>query len=265
MTYREWWDDSGGNQDGKRSTELKAIDKAFNEFTEAGSSFKAGKMTALFDAIGAWQNSKRSLLGNEKWENSKRAGAVRKLVTWAAEEVRKRTVEDGWGTNHNCYAYAMKCRHPQGRGNNARPGVIAGAQYRGEAVQNWKALITAAIQADAAHGGAAIAVLPQATPRPCPASLGVSDYLVALVGFPAGYHFMRRDEATQRWSHKNGSAADVATIAFNIPRNRYLVIDNTVAVDMLINPVNWLDVTRNMAFIAYLSVPAAGILVAGPA
>lgn len=109
---------------------------------------------------------------------------------------------------------------------------------------NWKALMTAAIQGDAVHGGKAITVSPQATPRPCPPALGGADYLVALVGFPAGYHFMRRDEQTQRWSHKNGSAADVATIAYDIPKARYLVIDNSVA---------------------YLSVPVGGIPVAGPA
>jgi hypothetical protein len=31
-----------------------------------------------------------------------------------------------WNTNHNCYAYAMKCQRPHGYGCNARPGKFAG-------------------------------------------------------------------------------------------------------------------------------------------
>jgi len=264
MTYKKWWDDSGGDLNGKRSTELKAIDKAFGEFLLAAGAGKDAKMIALFDAISAWQNSKKNIFGTEKWENSKRADAVRALATWVADEVQKRTVEPGWDNNHNCYAYAMKCQHPGGRGNNSRPGVIAGAPYAGQNVANWKTLLTNAVQADAVHGGVVINVLPQTTASPCPATLGAARYLVAAIGFPAGYHFMRRDEHTMRWSHKNGAPADVANLAFQAYKSRYLPITDNVAVDMVTHPGNWGDTTVGMSFVAYLSVPAAGIMVAGP-
>lgn len=265
MTYADWWENSGKDENGKRSNALKAIDRAFRDYTEAGGMLKTAKLLELFQAISAWQDSKKNVLGTDKWMNSKRVDAVRALAAWVVEKLQERTVEDGWDTNHNCYAYAMKCKHPQGRGNNSRPGQIAGAPYSGANGMTWKQDMTAAIQADAVHDNKVITVLPQTNPTPCPDSLGDGRYLVALVGFQTGYHFMRRDEHTQRWSHKNGSAADVATIAYNIPRQRYLMIDNLVAVDMIANPANWLDVTRDMRFIAYLWVPNDGIDVAGPA
>lgn len=74
---------------------------------------------------------------------------------------------------------------------------------------------------------------------------------------------MRRDEHTQRWSHKNGSIASVSTIAFQARREKYMYIDNDVAIDVLANPGNWGETSTFLKFIAYFTVPIAGIQVGG--
>ena len=269
MLYAAWFQRTGANLNGRRSTALRAIDAALNTYQGAPT---LPNLRVLDAALVAWQRSKRTFWGNENWANSRRAAVVIiELAHWIGDEYIARGAwprpEAGWNNNHNCYAYAMKCRNPTGMGNNSRPGRYAGNGVGyGDAAPNaatWKQDMVDQIRADAVANGVTIQATMPASPIPVPALVADGRYLAALIGFQMGYHFLRRDEGSRRWSHKNGSAADVETSAFHNIKGRCFVLDDQTVGEMLSRPADWEGVTVQMQFIAYLSVPQDGIQVRG--
>jgi hypothetical protein len=101
------------------------------------------------------------------------------------------------------------------------------------------------------------------SPLPVPTTVAGNNYLVALLGNQTGYHFMRRNEQTMLWSHKNGSISNVETSAFNGPKGRCFVLDDATVAAMIMTPTDWDGVNNFFGFIAWLSVPYHGITVRG--
>lgn len=273
MLYANWFQQTGANVQGNRSAPLRAIDAALQAY-HAGPT--AQRLKVLDDALVAWQASKRTFFGNENWANSKRSAVtVIALAKWVGEQYIARNLwprpETGYNNNHNCYAYAMKCKNPLGAGNNSRPGKFAAHGQNPDTTTygrqapglNWKEEMVEAIKADGVANGTPITGGVRESPLPVPGTVADGRYLVALIGFRDGYHFLRRDEGTRRWSHKNGAPSPVETMGFHNIKGRAFVLDDATVADIIQNPGNWDGVTRQMQFIAYLSVPDAGITVKG--
>ena len=267
MDYNTWFARTGRDTK-KRSAKLLAIDKALQAFVGGGRNVP--NLKKLESALLAWQESKRSD-GNEGWRTTRHgADVIRELAVyigqmhidlhdWPAPEA-------GYGPGHNCYAYAMKCPDAVA-GNNARPGREAG-NGRGwsdtaPSPAGWKADLIAAVKNDAKHGNQAIISSTPDSPLPVPATVAGDNYLVALLGNQTGYHFMRRNEQTKLWSHKNGSISNVETTIFNATKGRCFVLDDKTVAEMIMDPLNWDGVNNFFGFIAWLSVPYHGITVRG--
>ncbi len=74
-----------------------------------------------------------------------------------------------------------------------------------------------------------------------------------------GYHFLRREEDTRLWSHKNGSIHDVETFYHN--PNDHNVRDPIDDAGLL-KIVTDRGINGSMDFDAFLEVPPGGITVA---
>lgn len=159
-----------------------------------------------------------------------------------------------WNRNHNCYAYAMKCRHPLGYGCNARPGKFAG-----------KPVSTGNFAAGVVDDGAAQNVLIRiirlrGIPTPVPSRFTDGTYLVALLANSVGYHFLRRNEASGLWSHKNGASSPAESWFVDFDTRGINQLTDEVVGKLLCQPKL---LGCAMQFLAYLKVPNRGIQVAG--
>lgn len=159
-----------------------------------------------------------------------------------------------WNTNHNCYAYAMKCQVPHGNGWNARPGKLAGQPV---ATGNF----ATGVVNDGAVQNIHIEIIRfEGSPIPVPPRFTDGTYLVALLANSYGYHFLRRNEASGLWFHKNGASS---------PAESWFVDFNTLKTHQLTDELMGILLQQPeqfgcaMRFQAYLKIPDKGIRVAG--
>jgi hypothetical protein len=162
-----------------------------------------------------------------------------------------------WGTHANCYAYAAGWDTPA-RGNigGAVPGGASGGPVLGGAPGYHQALVAAAV-----NDGLTAAAGAPANP---PADLA-GHYLVALIATATGFHWLRRDRLTRRWSWKNGNAGAVLFNVLHVAQDRYVYITDTNLDDLLtVNRNGYMPWTySNTQFVSFFHVPNAGVTVAG--
>jgi hypothetical protein len=235
-----------------KSTAFEAVQDALDDYIEAST---ATNLLALTRALGAWKVAKKN--GAATWTSSIRVEAVRELDAWIILESEAigifPTSRTNWGGDHNCYAYSMNCLAPQGSGYNSWPGKFAGIATGGNFAQG--------VVDDGAAQGVTIQILRQAgMPTPVPAPLGGGHYLVAMVANAMGYHFLRRNDATGLWTHKNGSASPVETHFYDNAIEQPVAITDVVIAQILATPAL---ISCSMTFNSYLSVPVPGITVKG--
>lgn len=210
-----------------------------------------GNLKVLQRVIAAWRATKDGV--------TIRDNAMRQLDHWLQGEVASLKPwpdrELNWDARHNCYAYSMKC-HNAVNGNNARPGKLAG-HPRNIRADNF----AQGVLADAAHQHKQAWILRQGgNAAPVPA-LTHGGYLVVMISIPMGYHFMRRDNGTGLWTHKNGSIRDEET-SWHDPDDHYLedAIDDA-AMLKIVTDARFLD--GAWSFDAYLEIQAGGLTVRG--
>lgn len=243
-------------------------------FEEVSSKWFHGKSQAFLAIEGAlktylknpatWANLKALRRAIAAWRATKdgptiRDAAMQQLDQWLQGEVAGvkpwPDAEQGWGAAHNCYAYAMECQNAV-NGNNARPGKLAGNARNIQAQDFAQGVVD-----DAVHQAKNAWILRKGgLPQPIP-PLAHSGYLVVMISIPMGYHFMRRDNFTGLWTHKNGSIRPVET-TWHDPDDHLLeeAIDDAAMIKIITDPriadANW-------AFDAYLEIPIGGITVCG--
>lgn len=223
--------------------------------------------TALQHYLGqpaAWVNLKALQRAIAEWRATKAGASIRdpalaRLDVWLQQEVAALAPwpapEPGWDARHNCYAYAMHCKVGVD-GNNARPGRLAGRPRATKESDFAQGVID-----DARHQGRGAWILRQAAPpAPVPQPLH-GGYLVAMTSMPHGYHFLRRDEATGLWTHKNGSIRPVET-SWRDPDDHLLedAIDDA-ALLRLVTDSRLMDSLWH--FDAYIEVQNGGLTVSG--
>lgn len=235
-----------------KSTAFEAVEDALDTYIEAST---VENLRALTKALGDWKVAKKR--GAATWSSSVRADTVRLLSDWLILESEATgifpTSRTAWGANHNCYAYSMNCLAPHGMGMNSWPGKFANIKNEGD--------FSKGVVDDGAAQGVTVRIVRkggQPSPVPKPSSGG--EYLVAMVSNKMGYHFMRRNDSTGLWSHKNGAASTVETCFYDIDIEQPIAITDTVADRILKNPAL---IGCSMSFDSYLSVPLPGITVKG--
>jgi len=169
-----------------------------------------------------------------------------------------------WGVNANCYAYAFNCPNPIG---NAAAGAVPGGATGNPVLPGpgplpaYLAQLIAGVIADGA-GQVIQVVAPIANPPGTPAST----YLAALIYNAGGFHCLRRDSYTQRWSWKDGNAQTVKLNIMSVPNQQWVYINDQHPQynlnDLLTNhqqyaPWNY----GGMFFGGFFQVPDAGIIV----
>lgn len=233
---------------GKSPAFLK-IETALNYYLNQPPSW--GNLKVLQKTIAAWRATKagptirdETMQRLDQWLQGEIAG----LKPWPDPE-------PNWGALHNCYAYAMKSQNAV-NGNNARPGRLAG-NPRNIKTDNF----AQGVVDDALHQHKHAWILRQGVnPLPIP-PLAHGGYLVVMISIPMGYHFMRRNNATGLWTHKNGSIRDEET-SWHDPDNYLLedAIDDAAMIKVITDPR---IVDGNWVFDAYLEIQAGGITVQG--
>lgn len=163
-----------------------------------------------------------------------------------------------WGTDANCYAYAANCDAPA-RGNlgGAVPGGATGNPVLAGVANYAQALVAGAV----ADGFVALDGAPAVPPATSP-----GHYLVALIASQMGFHWLRRDSFTGRWSWKDGNAQTVKYNILNVAEERFVYINNDNLDDLLIvNRAGYAPwAYANMAFVSFFEAPApGGVVVAG--
>jgi hypothetical protein len=267
MTYAEWIRDSARGAFTPRSTALKAIDTALERYERLSSLVN---LNAVAEAIAAWKLSKGRM---GAWANSERNVQVRRLSNW----VQARLVqggwyplpEVGWGLDHNCYAYGATCRPPthlppDNTGGHSIPGGAAGhiAMPGGDGEHAYHQRLIQGVVADGQAQGRPVLHVAQVNPNPVPANRG-GHYLLAMVGFGMGFHFLRRDTVFGRWSHKNGPPASPETTVYSLHDEKTLSLTDEVVLPMLTEATKarYESGFAHMKFIAYFHVPHGGIWV----
>jgi hypothetical protein len=246
----------------KRKSDLfEAVETALDLYVKTSSD---ADLLALTAALGAWKLSKKRFIPDDSnqyknWTDTSRAKAVELLSNWLIRESTARGIfpDPGpvWTNNHNCYAFAMKCSNPHGAGLHSRPG-----KYADRPASRRDGFVQGVVDDGLASGGSVVNVLRQGgLPTPVPGRLAGS-YLVALVASTYGYHFLRRDEVTGLWMHKNGAPSPVENCFYDNTTEQPVAITDAVVANLLLNPAR---MGCTMTFEAYFSVPTAGIQVAG--
>ena len=242
------------------------------DFEEASKKFAHGKSPAFLRIETAlnyylnnpatWTNLKVLRRTIATWRESKAAPTIRdnamqRLDAWIQGEIAGLRpwpdAEPLWGPGHNCYAYAMKCT--QGLNlNNARPGRTAG-NARNAQDQNF----AQGVVDDAQHQGRGAWILRQdANAAPVPALLH-GGYLVVMISIPMGYHFMRRNNLTGLWTHKNGGIRP-EEMSWQDPDDHMLedAIDDAAMLKVITDPR---IVDGNWRFDAYLEIQNGGLVI----
>lgn len=238
---------------------LKPKSTLFNEVERSARAYiedpTPASCHATIDAIASWKRFKQCPQARTNWADSRRAGQVERLDLWIIEEAYRLGVfarpKPGWDDAHNCYAYAMKCHIPGGVGNNSCPGRLAGHLTQGDFVSG--------VMADAQHQDQDVRI--EGTAPDCvPGKTAPGRYLVALLANQHGFHFLRRDESTGLWTHKNGAIGEVESFIYDWAAEKPTSITDTVMGHIAMNPRL---IGCSMQFVAYLSVPNTGIQVLG--
>lgn len=236
-----------------KSAAFQAVEAALDTYSRSSTRENLLKLTKC---LGDWKLGKVNRGKNTNWSNTVRAAAVGKLSAWLVEESKAiglfPTSRSLWGANHNCYAYSMKCKFPQGMGQNSWAGKFANFKNDGD--------FPLGVVADGKAQGKAIVVLEQQLPGPVPPRLTDGNYLVAMVSNSMGYHFMRRRESTGLWSHKNGASSEVETYFYDMDLEQPLAITDDVVAKILADPKL---IGCSMRFTRYFKVPGSGIQVKG--
>lgn len=260
----------GGNQ--KRSTLLVALDHAIRAYENATATHRARALDLLWNAYDAWTGAKTDPTTSIR----NKGGAVADLVQWMRDETDALmpVTETGFTGVANCYAYAMKCRQPGGGGTPV-PGRAAHAAvlpYDPQWVNRpayWGALLDGIVK-DGAADGSTVTVLSQpvgaALPQPDNPPVHRADgtqYLAAMVVKTDGFHFLRRDSTSGRWTHKNGAQdAEVESSATLAANGRPVVIDDAVFVALVrTGQAQFRSSFPGFQFAGYVLVPNAGIAV----
>lgn len=162
--------------------------------------------------------------------------------------------ELAWGNSANCYAYAADCQNPA---NAHMGGAVPGAQ----AAAGGAVLPAGNAARVLLDGGAAVTqvgVNVNAIPV-----VAANHYLICLLESAAGFHFMRRDSFTGRWSWKDGNAGTVKYNVYHQPTDRYVYISDGNFADLVANnPGNYAPwAYAAMNFTAFFQVPNGGFLV----
>ncbi|WP_320041718.1 hypothetical protein [uncultured Desulfobacter sp.] len=219
----------------------------------------------LIDKLGVWKRSKVD--GTNNWKNSIRYKQVNLLSEWIVKEATGPIFpvsRDVWEKNTqlvNCYAYAMNCMLPVVQGNNSWPGRFAGEPAKTPARIGYD--FADGVIADAKKQGKKVIALRRGgQPGPVPIVCPDGKYLVAMVSTPYGYHFLRRNESTGLWSHKNGAWNEVETYFYDRELEQPMPITNDVVLKLLKNPRL---MECDMSFDSYLAVPPEGLMVTGKA
>ena len=166
--------------------------------------------------------------------------------------------EFNWGANANCYSYAADCPNPvvSPTHGTAVPG---GASGQRPANNGNVAQLHAGILADGGAAVAAIAGNPAAIPAP-PAN----SYLIAMLTSATGFHFIRRDEYTKRWSWKDANHGSVKLNVMHFPSDRYVYVNDSNLNDILVaNRGNYVWAYNLMTFQGFYTVTNGGFAVAG--
>ena len=166
--------------------------------------------------------------------------------------------EYNWGANANCYAYACGCANPAvgAPPRTARPGVAGGAAV----VNNGNVgQLNAGVLADGGLLVQQLAGNPAALPL-----VPANSYLVAMLTNAGGFHFMRRDETTRRWSWKDANHGSVKLNVLHFPSDHYVYINDANLNDILVaNRGNYVWAYNQMTFQGFFAVANAGFAVAG--
>jgi hypothetical protein len=169
--------------------------------------------------------------------------------------------EEDWGTYANCYAYAANCSKPaRGDQGGAVPGGAKGKPAL-TGLADLKDYERALIAGAAADGFVQREGAPAAPPAP-----NANHYLVALIANKLGFHWLRRDSVTDRWSWKDGNGQTVKYNIFDVRQKRFVYISNTNLDDLLtVNRGSYFPwAYTNMSFVSFFEAPAPnGVVVAG--
>lgn len=163
----------------------------------------------------------------------------------------------GWGANANCYAYACDCKNPTigGTRYTATPGAAGGARVADNGDVD---ALTAGVLAD---GGVMVQQL-AGTPAALPV-VPANHCLVAMITSANGFHFLRRDEFTKRWSWKDGNAGSVKFNTYHTPSNRFIYINDGNIADILVdNRGHYAWGYSGMTFRQFFAVHTTGFQVA---
>lgn len=236
-----------------QSKEFQGVNRALEKYVLHSTRTHLLELTR---ALGVWKLKKRNPKKGVNWTDSVRADEVRKLSAWLIAESQAigvfPTSRSLWGGTHNCYAYAMKCKMPDGLGQNSWTGKFADIKNNGDFPKG--------VVDDGAAQGKVITVLPQRVPDPVPPRQTDGTYLVAMVSNGMGYHFMRRRESTGLWTHKNGASSAVETYFDDVDVEQPVAITDEIVSKILNKPAL---IGCSMTFCRYFKVPGAGIQVKG--
>lgn len=267
MLYADWDRETNKFFQKPRSTKLKAVSTAFQAYERAPA---PGTVRALENALSEWKLSKFKAATDaeeqKNWADSRFFQIVSQLSDWLDGELETHRVvpqpETGWGLLHNCYAYAMKCNNPDGTGGHALPGGAAGKCVR-PSMAPYHTNLIAGVIADGAAQGKTITSLQRGAHSPVPDTRGAT-YLVAMVAKHDGFHFLRRDEASGRWSHKNGPGSQPETYIYNNAVEKNQILTDDVIEDLFTNisTLQYISGINTMQFLCYFLVPLSGIWVA---
>ncbi|ATW32082.1 hypothetical protein [Candidatus Hamiltonella defensa] len=209
----------------------------------------------MLNRISEWKLSKRDNLSNKNWACTTRYNYISKLDNWIIDEGCQLGVypkkNKGYGENHNCYAYAMKCLKPEGLGLNSTPGLFSGTSK--------KMGFAEAVIEDGKKQRKDVHLISKNI-NDLPKKTNDGTYLVALFANDFGYHFMRRDEPTGLWSHKNGAFSEEEVSFYEIELEKPIPICNNLFLNIARDPSK---IGCNMQFSAYLEVPDDGLQVQG--
>lgn len=237
-----------------RGTLLSAIDVALDKYVHNNSKVQLLKLT---DALAAWKRSKGAYSAWQK--NSIRSDAVIKLSDWLIKESKAigifPTSRPFWGSNHNCYAYAMLCKKPELLGQNSRPGKHAGrtASLQADFVQG--------VIEDARFDGKDVLIPVNGADKIPAPIVNDGNYLVAMISSKMGYHFLRRRESTGLWGHKPNGMSDVETYFYDFKEEKPVAMTDALMSKLLTNPL--LLGFGNMKFHSFFRVPKSGVQVKG--
>lgn len=166
-----------------------------------------------------------------------------------------------WGTNANCYAYAMNCAAPKSKtgksGGTAVPGQQAGkpAYASGGTLAAYKKALKQGVVDDGAEFvGDTVADLP------APKS---GFYLIAGMAKSDGFHFVRRDPSSRKWSWLDGNHSPIENEVYHLSEKKSVQVNEVTMSQLLAGKSSNLFWKFNgMEFFGYFWVPNSGLPVA---